>query len=91
MGQNKQPIGLVTESQMVVSECEVTAILVLYGLPRYYDLLYSSHPWKGSCANKLNQIFWKHRLLTGYILAHEMMHAYLRLNGKAHPISIKDD
>ncbi|KAL0760582.1 hypothetical protein Bca101_076732 [Brassica carinata] len=54
MGQNKQPIGLVTESQMVVSECEVTAILVLYGLPR---------------------------LLTGYILAHEMMHAYLRLNG----------
>ncbi|XP_013686277.1 protein DA1-related 5 isoform X2 [Brassica napus] len=54
MGQNKQPIGLVTESQMVVSECEVTAILVLYGLPR---------------------------LLTGYILAHEMMHAYLRLDG----------
>lgn len=34
--------------------CEVTAILVLYGLPR---------------------------LLTGYILAHEMMHAYLRLKG----------
>ncbi|CAM0875817.1 unnamed protein product [Alopecurus aequalis] len=34
--------------------CEVTAILILYGLPR---------------------------LLTGYILAHEMMHAYLRLKG----------
>ncbi|KAL0721682.1 hypothetical protein Bca4012_036281 [Brassica carinata] len=50
----KKLIGLVTESQMVVSECEVTAILVLYGLPR---------------------------LMTGYILAHEMMHAYLRLNG----------
>ncbi|KAJ0239034.1 Powdery mildew resistance protein [Hirschfeldia incana] len=54
MGRNKQLIGLVTESQRVVSECEVTAILVLYGLPR---------------------------LLTGYILAHEMMRAYLRLNG----------
>ncbi|KAH7300814.1 hypothetical protein KP509_24G079900 [Ceratopteris richardii] len=34
--------------------CEVTAILVLYGLPR---------------------------LLTGSILAHELMHAWLRLNG----------
>ncbi|KAL0643327.1 hypothetical protein Bca4012_041617 [Brassica carinata] len=54
MGPNKQLIGLTTESQRVVSEFEVTAILILYGLPR---------------------------LLTGYILAHEMMHAYLRLNG----------
>ncbi|XP_023643440.1 protein DA1-related 6 [Capsella rubella] len=46
--------GMATEPQRVVRECEVTAILILYGLPR---------------------------LLTGYILAHEMMHAYLRLNG----------
>ncbi|XP_010420518.1 PREDICTED: protein DA1-related 4 [Camelina sativa] len=45
---------LIRESHMVVGPCEVTAILILYGLP------------------------WP---LTGYILAHEMMHAYLRLNG----------
>lgn len=54
MGRNKHLIGLCTESQRVASEFEVTAILVLYGLPR---------------------------LMTGYILAREMMHAYLRLNG----------
>ncbi|VVB14995.1 unnamed protein product [Arabis nemorensis] len=54
MGPNKQLTGVATESQRVVRECEVTAILILYGLPR---------------------------LLTGYLLAHEMMHAYLRLNG----------
>ncbi|KAG2265114.1 hypothetical protein Bca52824_072193 [Brassica carinata] len=54
LGPNKQLIGKTTESQKVVSGCPVTAILILYGLPR---------------------------LLTGYILAHEMMHAYLRLNG----------
>ncbi|VYS71620.1 unnamed protein product [Arabidopsis thaliana] len=53
-GQNKQLIDMDTEPQGVVHECKVTAILILYGLPR---------------------------LLTGYILAHEMMHAYLRLNG----------
>lgn len=38
----------------LIRQCEVTAILVLYGLPR---------------------------LLTGSILAHEMMHAWLRLKG----------
>ncbi|KAH7278531.1 hypothetical protein KP509_38G045100 [Ceratopteris richardii] len=43
-----------TESQKLTRQCEVTAILVLYGLPR---------------------------LLTGSILAHELMHAWLRLNG----------
>jgi hypothetical protein len=53
-GQNKQLIDMDTEPQGVVHECKVTAILILYGLPR---------------------------LLTGYILAHEMMHAWLRLNG----------
>ncbi|KAF8089155.1 hypothetical protein N665_0516s0013 [Sinapis alba] len=42
------------EPQRFVRECNVTAIRILYGLPR---------------------------LLTGYILAHEMMHAYLRLKG----------
>ncbi|KAL1308108.1 hypothetical protein HN51_050040 [Arachis hypogaea] len=43
-----------TQNQMLVRRCEVTAILVLYGLPR---------------------------LLTGAILAHELMHAWLRLKG----------
>ncbi|XP_024526252.1 protein DA1-related 1 isoform X1 [Selaginella moellendorffii] len=43
-----------TESMKLRRNCEVTAILVLYGLPR---------------------------LLTGSILAHELMHAWLRLNG----------
>ncbi|XP_042495592.1 protein DA1-like isoform X1 [Macadamia integrifolia] len=43
-----------TEPYRLTRRCEVTAILILYGLPR---------------------------LLTGSILAHEMMHAWLRLNG----------
>nr|GMC91493.1 protein DA1-related 1-like [Ipomoea batatas] len=43
-----------TEPYRLIRRCEVTAILILYGLPR---------------------------LLTGSILAHEMMHAYLRLKG----------
>ncbi|KAL1204303.1 Protein DA1-related 7 [Cardamine amara subsp. amara] len=54
MGPNDKLVGMDTKSQRVVGGCEVTAILILYGLPR---------------------------LLTGYILAHEMMHAWLRLNG----------
>ncbi|CAH8332752.1 unnamed protein product [Eruca vesicaria subsp. sativa] len=53
-GRSNQLIGLVTESEWVVRECEVTAILILYELPR---------------------------LMTGYILAREMMRAYLRLKG----------
>ncbi|KAL0396655.1 UNVERIFIED_CONTAM: protein DA1-related 1 [Sesamum calycinum] len=47
-------IDMFTEPYRLVRKCEVTAILVLYGLPR---------------------------LLTGSILAHEMMHAWLRLRG----------
>ncbi|KAL7135576.1 hypothetical protein ABFS83_11G107000 [Erythranthe nasuta] len=47
-------IDMFTEAYKLVRKCEVTAILVLYGLPR---------------------------LLTGSILAHEMMHAWLRLKG----------
>ncbi|KAL0461511.1 UNVERIFIED_CONTAM: protein DA1-related 1 [Sesamum latifolium] len=47
-------IDMFTEPYRLVRKCEVTAILVLYGLPR---------------------------LLTGSILAHEMMHAWLRLKG----------
>lgn len=48
------PFNMWTEPQKLVRHCEVTAILVLYGLPR---------------------------LLTGSILAHELMHAWLRLAG----------
>ncbi|KAG1337816.1 protein DA1-related 2 [Cocos nucifera] len=46
--------GVRTHPQKLTRKCEVTAILVLYGLPR---------------------------LLTGSILAHELMHAWLRLKG----------
>ncbi|XP_076936200.1 protein DA1-related 1-like [Bidens hawaiensis] len=47
-------IDMFTEPYKLVRRCEVTAILILYSLPR---------------------------LLTGSILAHEMMHAWLRLKG----------
>ncbi|XP_019105777.1 protein DA1-related 1 isoform X2 [Beta vulgaris subsp. vulgaris] len=47
-------MDMITEPYRLVRRCEVTAILILYGLPR---------------------------LLTGSILAHEMMHAWLRLSG----------
>ncbi|KAL2531925.1 Protein DA1-related 1 [Abeliophyllum distichum] len=47
-------IDMFTEPHKLVRHCEVTAILILYGLPR---------------------------LLTGSILVHEMMHAWLRLKG----------
>ncbi|GKU92018.1 hypothetical protein SLEP1_g5804 [Rubroshorea leprosula] len=46
--------GMRTQPQKLKRKCEVTAILVLYGLPR---------------------------LLTGAILAHELMHGWLRLQG----------
>ncbi|KAG0566096.1 hypothetical protein M758_7G036700 [Ceratodon purpureus] len=52
-GRNPFP-SIWTEPHKLVRHCEVTAILVLYGLPR---------------------------LLTGSILAHELMHAWLRLEG----------
>ncbi|KAI7740117.1 hypothetical protein M8C21_023882, partial [Ambrosia artemisiifolia] len=47
-------MDMFTEPYKLVRRCEVTAILILYSLPR---------------------------LLTGSILAHEMMHAWLRLKG----------
>ncbi|KAL9993597.1 putative protein DA1 [Helianthus debilis subsp. tardiflorus] len=46
--------GMRTQPHKLTQRCEVTAILVLYGLPR---------------------------LLTGAILAHELMHGWLRLKG----------
>ncbi|XP_073306215.1 protein DA1-like [Primulina huaijiensis] len=54
LGAGNQVFGMRTEPYKLRRHCEVTAILILYGLPR---------------------------LLTGSILAHEMMHAWLRLNG----------
>ncbi|XLS57047.1 hypothetical protein HN51_006802 [Arachis hypogaea] len=54
IGAGHRVVDMVTEPFRLIRRCEVTAILVLYGLPR---------------------------LLTGSILAHEMMHAWLRLKG----------
>ncbi|XP_062158194.1 protein DA1 isoform X2 [Alnus glutinosa] len=53
-GAGKRAVKTITEPYKLTRHCEVTAILILYGLPR---------------------------LLTGSILAHEMMHAWLRLRG----------
>ncbi|MQM16793.1 hypothetical protein Taro_049751 [Colocasia esculenta] len=47
-------LDMKTQRQKLIRRCEVTAILILYGLPR---------------------------LLTGAILAHELMHGWLRLKG----------
>ncbi|XP_052201179.1 protein DA1-related 1-like isoform X1 [Diospyros lotus] len=54
IGAGNRVMDMVTEPYKLTRRCEVTAILILYGLPR---------------------------LLTGSILAHEMMHAWLRLQG----------
>ncbi|KAI0503540.1 hypothetical protein KFK09_014474 [Dendrobium nobile] len=53
-GPGSKVIEMIKEPYRLTRHCEVTAILVLYGLPR---------------------------LLTGSILTHEMMHAWLRLKG----------
>ncbi|KAL3505251.1 hypothetical protein ACH5RR_035092 [Cinchona calisaya] len=54
IGVGSRVMDMRTEPYKLTRHCEVTAILILYGLPR---------------------------LLTGSILAHEMMHAWLRLKG----------
>ncbi|CAH9147225.1 unnamed protein product [Cuscuta epithymum] len=54
IGAGTRTIEMRREPFKLTRHCEVTAILILYGLPR---------------------------LLTGSILAHEMMHAWLRLKG----------
>ena len=43
MGPHNQLIDMVTDSQRVVRDCEVTAILILYGLPRYCNVSSPSH------------------------------------------------
>ncbi|XP_044511788.1 protein DA1-like isoform X2 [Mangifera indica] len=54
LGRRNIPEEMITGPYKLSHHCEVTAILILYGLPR---------------------------LLTGSILAHEMMHAWMRLQG----------
>ncbi|KAJ8470101.1 hypothetical protein OPV22_024444 [Ensete ventricosum] len=54
IGPGNRLIDMITGPYRLIRRCEVTAILILYGLPR---------------------------LLIGSILAHEMMHAWLRLKG----------
>ncbi|KAA8528609.1 hypothetical protein F0562_035964 [Nyssa sinensis] len=54
IGSGNRAMDMITEPYKLTRRCDVTAILILYGLPR---------------------------LLTGSILAHEMMHAWLRLRG----------
>ncbi|KAH9663308.1 protein DA1-related 1 [Citrus sinensis] len=72
IGAGYRLIDMITEPYRLIRRCEVTAILILYGLPRYS----LSRPiWSN------NNNFFVHRLLTGSILAHEMMHAWLRLKG----------
>ncbi|MQM15849.1 hypothetical protein Taro_048803 [Colocasia esculenta] len=60
IGAGNRATDMVLEPYRLTRVCEVTAILILYGLPR---------------------------LLTGSILAHEMMHAWLRLNGDCWPFA----
>ncbi|XP_061341405.1 protein DA1 [Gastrolobium bilobum] len=54
LGTGNRAIDMRSQPYKLTPRCDVTAILILYGLPR---------------------------LLTGSILAHEMMHAWLRLKG----------
>ncbi|TYG69258.1 hypothetical protein ES288_D05G217500v1 [Gossypium darwinii] len=54
LGTGNRSMDMITEPYKLTRRCDVTAILILYGLPR---------------------------LLTGSILAHEMMHAWMRLQG----------
>ncbi|KAL4372538.1 hypothetical protein AHAS_Ahas06G0275800 [Arachis hypogaea] len=54
LGAGNRAVDMRTQPYKLTRRCDVTAILILFGLPR---------------------------LLTGSILAHEMMHAWLRLKG----------
>ena len=75
---------MITEPYRLIRHCEVTAILVLYGLPRYpsYTIYFHNLQCLHMTFLIYNSIFfYVYRLLTGSILAHEMMHAWLRLKG----------
>lgn len=81
---------MITEPYKLIRRCEVTAILILYGLPRYFfsylhliHFYYCKSIVHETCLRILcmTKGFYTYRLLTGSILAHEMMHAWLRLKG----------
>nr|CAB3498606.1 unnamed protein product [Digitaria exilis] len=76
IGPDNKIIDMITGPYKLVRRCEVTAILILYGLPRYFSPINSKriHVF-------IFIVLTANRLLTGSILAHEMMHAYLRLKG----------
>ena len=38
MGAEQRSMDIITESYRLSRRCEVTAILILYGLPRYFHL-----------------------------------------------------
>lgn len=45
IGAGYRVIDMITEPYRLIRRCEVTAILVLYGLPRYpSDTIYTHHP-----------------------------------------------
>lgn len=74
---------MITEPYKLIRRCEVTAILILYGLPRYpsYASYFHTLQYLYMTFPGIIQEFYVYRLLTGSILAHEMMHAWLRLKG----------
>ena len=83
-------MDMITEPYRLTRRCEVTAILVLYGLPRYPsdpDSVYAHYATLVEIPLIMMYQFSFYRLLTGSILAHEMMHAWHRLKG-IHPASL---
>ncbi|WMV27552.1 hypothetical protein MTR67_020937 [Solanum verrucosum] len=79
IGAGNRVMDMRTEPYKLTRRCEVTAILILYGLPSYNPILLphvstSEENLKDFCVSD-------GQLLTGSILAHEMMHAWLRLRG----------
>ncbi|CAH2051005.1 unnamed protein product [Thlaspi arvense] len=98
-----QLVGMKTRHQKLTRICEVTAILVLYGLPRCprfsaacndkravdHNLKYRDKieiNLQGIDTGVVIHLFYylamaAKILLTGAILAHELMHAWLRLKG----------
>lgn len=68
MGPHKQLIGMATESQRVVRDCEVTAILILYGLPRYCHSHSLPHEFSlPLAADCLNSKLSSHAQVTNWI------------------------
>lgn len=82
---------MLTEPYKLTRHCEVTAILILYGLPRFFIYFGFQAHYRSILVLILLfqfELFNVFRLLTGSILAHEMMHAWLRLNGDFSHLSV---